>query len=59
MRRSFEIVEHLFISPLTHAYTPAELRMLTEAAGLRDFSVHHRPGKERGFMMWITATKPV
>lgn len=58
MRRPFEIVEHLFISPLTHAYTPAELQSLTTTAGLRDFSVHHRPGKEQGFMMWTVATKP-
>ena len=53
MARPFEWVEHAFISPLTHAYTPEELAQLAERAGLRDFRVMRRPGKERGFMMWV------
>ena len=56
--RPFEWVEHLGISPLTHAYTPEEIRALTEAAGLRDFRIHWRPGKEGGFMMWVRAQRP-
>ncbi len=57
MARPFEWVEHLFISPLTHAYTPEELETLFTAAGLNDFTVHRRPGKEKGFMVWATACK--
>ncbi len=57
MARPFEWVEHAFISPLTHAYTPEELETLTKRAGLQDFRVVRRPGKERGFMMWIFASK--
>ncbi len=57
MKRPFEWVEHLGISPLTHAYTPEELRALTEAAGLQGFRVHWRPGKENGFMLWARAVK--
>ena len=59
MKRPFEIVEHLFISPLTHAYTSDELRMLAGRAGLEAFRVERRPGKEKGFMMWVFARKPV
>jgi ubiquinone/menaquinone biosynthesis C-methylase UbiE len=58
MKRSFEVVEHLFISPLTHAYTSDELAALTVRAGLEDFRVERRPGKEQGFMMWVFARKP-
>ena len=58
MKRPFEIVEHLFISPLTHAYTSEELAVLTVRAGLEDFWVERRPGKEKGFMMWVFARKP-
>lgn len=58
MGRPFEIVEHLFISPYTHAYTAEELRALCENAGLTDFTVHQRPDKERGFMQWVVARKP-
>ena len=57
MARPFEWVEHLFISPLTHAYTPEELETIFTAAGLSDFAVHRRPGKEKGFMVWATARK--
>jgi ubiquinone/menaquinone biosynthesis C-methylase UbiE len=58
MKRPFEIVEHLFISPITHAYTSDELAVLTVKAGLEDFRVVRRPGKEKGFMMWVFARKP-
>ena len=58
MARPFELVEHLFVSPFTHAYTPEELEQMTRQVGLVDFQVHRRPGKERGFMMWVTARKP-
>ena len=57
MARPFEWVEHLFISPFTHAYTPEELETLFTAAGLSDFVVHRRPSKENGFMVWATARK--
>ncbi|HEY79840.1 MAG TPA: class I SAM-dependent methyltransferase [Caldilineae bacterium] len=57
MARPFEWVEHAFISPLTHAYTPEELAQLAAHAGLRDFRVVRRPGKEKGFMMWAFAAK--
>ena len=57
MKRPFEIVEHLFISPLTHAYTVEELAGLIDRAGLTDFRVARRPGKGRGFMMWAFARK--
>jgi len=57
MKRPFELVEHLFISKLTHAYTPTELASLAASAGLIDFHVMRRPGKENGFMMWVFATK--
>ncbi len=57
MARPFEWVEHAFISPLTHAYTPEELAELTARAGLVDFHIQRRPGKEKGFMMWAFATK--
>ena len=57
MARPFEWVEHAFISPLTHAYTPDELAELAAHAGLYDFRVVRRPGKEKGFMMWSFAKK--
>ncbi len=57
MARPFEVVEHLFISPLTHAYTPEELTAMLERAGIGDVRVHKRPGKERGFMMWVIARR--
>ncbi len=57
MARPFEWVEHAFISPLTHAYTPDELAELAAHAGLHDFRVVRRPGKEKGFMMWSFAKK--
>lgn len=59
MKGPFELVEHLFISKLTHAYTPDELASLVAQAGLDDFRVVRRPGKENGFMMWAFARKPV
>ena len=59
MKRSFEMLEHLFISPITHAYTSDELAALTERAGLSDFRVVRRPGKEKGFMMWVFAYKEI
>jgi len=58
MKGSFELVEHLFISKLTHAYTSDELAALITRAGLIDFRVMRRPGKENGFMMWVFARKP-
>ena len=57
MARPFEWVEHRGISSLTHAYTVGELRALAGAAGLTSLTVHRRPGKERGFMMWFVAYK--
>jgi len=57
MKGPFELVEQLFISPLTHAYTPDELAALIAQAGLGDFRVERRPGKEKGFMMWVFARK--
>ncbi len=57
MARPFEVVEHLFISPLTRAYTPADLRAFAHAAGFSATQVHRRPGKERGFMQWFVAHK--
>ena len=57
MARPFELVEHLFISPLTHAYTPDELREMLARAGLSNVRVVKRPGKEKGFMMWVLAQK--
>ena len=57
MARPFEWVEHLAISPLTHAYTAEELRAMTAAVGLGDFAIYRRPGKQRGFMMWVVARK--
>ncbi len=57
MARPFEWVEHRGISPLTHAYTVDELRRLVRSAGLSEPTVHRRPGKERGFMLWLVARK--
>ncbi len=58
MKGPFELVEHLFISPITHAYTTDEMAALTVRAGLEEFRVVRRPGKEKGFMMWVFARKP-
>ncbi len=55
--RPFEWVEHLFISPLTHAYTPEELETMLRRAGFSRVHFHKRPGKERGFLMWVIAQK--
>ena len=52
----FELVEHMGISRLTHAYTRTELRFLLENAGLQ-FGVHKRPNRKNGFMMWIHGRK--
>ena len=57
MARPFEWVEHLGISPLTHAYSQDELRTLASGAGLTDLAFHRRPGKEKGFMHWFVARK--
>lgn len=57
MARPFEWFEHRFISPLTHAWSAGELRTLAAQAGLEDVTIHHRPGKENGFMQWIIARK--
>ena len=57
MARPFEWVEHAFISPLTHAYTPEELTSMLKAAGFSSVRIHKRPGKEKGFMMWVVAEK--
>ncbi len=51
------IFKHLFISPLTRAWRAAELRALAEKDGLKDVTVHHRPGKGKGFMQWLIARK--
>jgi len=52
----FELLEHIGISPLTHAYTRSELRFLFEDAGLQ-FEVHKRPNRKNGFMMWSYGRK--
>lgn len=57
MARPFEWFEHWFISPLTRAWRADELRGLAESAGLKDVTVHHRTGKENGFMQWLIAHK--
>ncbi len=57
MARPFEWFEHLFISPLTHAWRADELHALCKNAGLKDVTVHHRPGKENGFMQWLIVHK--
>jgi len=57
MARPFEQFEHLFISLLTRAWRADELRDLAENAGLKDIAIHHRPGKENGFMQWLIARK--
>ncbi len=57
MARPFEVVEHLFISPLTRAYTPETLTALAREAGFAATTIHRRPGKERGFMQWFVARK--
>jgi len=57
MARPFEWFEHRFISPLTRAWRADELRDLAESAGLKDVTVHHRPGRENGFMQWLIAHK--
>ncbi len=57
MAHPFEWVEHAFISPLTHAYTPEELTALLKGVGFVRVQIHRRPGKEKGFMMWVLATR--
>ncbi len=57
MARPFEWVEHLFISPLTRAYTPQALTQMLEQAGFHRVDIYKRPGKENGFMMWVVAEK--
>jgi hypothetical protein len=57
MARPFEWFEHWFISPLTRTWRADELHSLAESAGLKDVTVHHRPGKENGFMQWLIAHK--
>jgi len=57
MGRPFEWIEHRFISPYTHAYTAGELEAMMAAAGLGDFTLLHRPGKEEGFMQWCVGYK--
>ncbi len=58
MARPFEWVEHWFISPLTRAYTVDQVRGMMSAAGLTGFQMRRRPGKENGFMQWMSARKP-
>ena len=58
MARPFEWVEHWFISPLTLAYTVSQVREMMAAAGLTNFQMRRRPGKENGFMQWMWAQKP-
>ena len=58
MARPFEWVEHAFISPITRAYTPEAIQQMMADAGLTDIQVKRRPGKEKGFMMWVFGTKP-
>jgi len=53
----FELVEHLFISPLTHAYRPEEIQTLARQAGFTQVEIHHRDDRERGFMMWAVLQK--
>jgi ubiquinone/menaquinone biosynthesis C-methylase UbiE len=57
MARPFEWFEHLFIGPLTRAWRADELRALAEKDGLTEIRIHHRPGKENGFMQWLIARK--
>ena len=57
MARPFEVVEHRFISRLTRAYTPETLTSMLTHAGFRQVDIRKRPGKERGFMMWVFATR--
>jgi len=59
LARPFEWFEHLFISPLTHAYTDDEYETLVGNAGLTNFRIEKRPNKENGFMFWIIANKPL
>ncbi len=58
MARPFAWFERLFISPITRAWRADELRVLAENAGLTEITIHHRPGKENGFMQWMIARKP-
>lgn len=53
----FEWFEHVFISPLTRAWSVDELSALTEKAGLVNVTFHHRPGRKHGFMQWMIAHK--
>ncbi len=57
MARPFEIVEHLFISPFTRAYTPADLDALARQAGFADTRHYWRSAQRRGFMQWLVARK--
>ncbi len=57
MKGPFEWVEHKGISPLTRAYPPEELLERTARSGLEEARIHWRPGKEGGFMFWLTARK--
>ncbi|NPA91518.1 MAG: methyltransferase domain-containing protein [Chloroflexi bacterium] len=56
--RPFEWVEHLFISPLTHAYTAEELEAMLRKAGFTHITFRKRPGREKGFLMWTIARLP-
>ncbi len=57
MARPFEWVEHAFISPYTRAYPPDRLTQMLHQAGFGQVTIHKRPGKEKGFMMWVVARK--
>ncbi len=57
MARPFEWVEHAFISPYTRAYPPHVLTRMLNQAGFDQVAIHKRPGKEKGFMMWVVAQK--
>ncbi len=52
----FERVEHLAISPLTHAYRPEEILALGREAGFPPPQIARR--KPRGFMVWYLFRKP-
>lgn len=52
----FELVEHMGISRLTHAYTQAELGSILRKVGMA-FEVHKRPNRKNGFMIWVHGRK--
>ena len=52
----FERVEHLGISPLTHAYRIEEIQALGQEAGFPPPEITHR--KPNGFMVWYIFRKP-